>query len=83
MLTVDYLPSKKTITGIGQYYAEIVFKSHDAISQKLWAKLSLSVWLLHENMPVHKSLVAQRAVRDCEFLQLNHPAYSPPLGPSD
>ena len=31
---VDYLPSKKTV--IGQYYAEIMFKLYDAISQKRW-----------------------------------------------
>jgi len=43
----------------------------------------LSVWLLHDNAPVHKSLVAQQAVCDCVFLQLNHPAYSPDLAPSD
>ena len=63
---VDYLPSKKTI--IGQYCAEIMFKLYDAISQKHRWKLSLSVWLLHDNATVHKSLVAQQAVRDCGFL---------------
>ena len=78
---VDYLPSKKTI--IGQYYAEIMFKWYDAISQKRRGKLSLSVWLLHDNAPVHKSLDTQPAVCDCGFLQLNHPAYSPDLAPND
>ena len=57
---VDYLPSNKTI--IGQYYAEIMFKLYDAISQKRREKMSLSVWFLHDNTPVHKSLVAQQAV---------------------
>jgi len=69
---VDYLPSKKTI--IGQYYTEIMFKFYDDISQKRRGELSLTVWLLHDNALVHKSLVAQNAVRDCGFLQLNHPA---------
>ena len=78
---VDYLASKKTI--IGQYYAEITFKLYDAMSQKRWGKLSSSVWLLHDNAPVHKLLVAQQAVLDCVFLQLNHTAYSPDLAPSD
>ena len=63
---VDYLPSKNTI--IGQYYTEIMFKLYDAISQKRQGKLSLSVWLLHDNAPVYKSLVAQQAVCDCGFL---------------
>ena len=60
-----------------------MFKLYDAISQKRRGKLSLSVWLFHDSAPVHKSLVAQQAVRDCGFLQLNHPAYSPDPAPSD
>ena len=43
----------------------------------------MSVLLLNDNAPVHKSLVAQQAVRDCVFLQLNQPAYSPDQAPSD
>jgi len=38
---------------------------------------------LHDNAPVHKSMIAQEAVRDCGFVQLDHPAYSPDLAPSD
>jgi len=41
------------------------------------------VWVFHDNAPAHKSLVAQQALCDCEFVQLNHPAYSPDLAPSD
>ena len=76
-----YLPPKNTITG--QYYAELVFKSREAIKQKRRGKLSLSVWLLHDNAPVHKSLVAQQAIHDCGSVQLNHPAYTPDLILSD
>jgi len=43
----------------------------------------LGVWLFHDSAPVHKSLVAQQAVCDCEFVQLNHPAYSLDLAPSN
>ena len=28
-------------------------------------------------------MIAQEAVRDCDFVQLDHPAYSPELAPSD
>jgi len=35
---VDYLPSKKTF--IGQYYAEIMFKLYNAVSEKRQGKLS-------------------------------------------
>jgi len=33
-------------------------------------------------MTVHKSLVAQQALCNCEFVALNHPAYSLDLAPS-
>ena len=32
---------------------------------------------------MHNSFVAQQARCDCEFVQLNSPAYSPDLAPSD
>jgi len=38
---------------------------------------------LHDNAPNDKSMIAQQAVRDCGFVQLDHPAYSPDLAPSD
>jgi [histone H3]-lysine36 N-dimethyltransferase SETMAR len=81
VLTIDYLPSKKTITG--QYYAELTLKWREAIKQKRRGKLSLGVWLLHDNAPVQKSMVAQQALQDFGFVQLNHLAYSPDLAPSD
>ena len=43
----------------------------------------LGVCLFRENAPVHKSFVAQLALCNCEFVQLNHPAYSPDLAPSN
>ena len=81
LLIVDCLSSKKTT--IGQYYAEIMFKLYDAIKQKRQGQLSLSVWLLYNNTPVHMSLFALQAVHDCGFLQPNHPAYSPDMAPSN
>ena len=46
-------------------------------------KLAAAVLLLHDNAPLHKSRVAQAAIRECKFEQLNHPPYSPDLAPSD
>ena len=39
--------------------------------------------MLHDNAPIRKSMIAQQAVCDCGFVQLDHPAYSPDLAPSD
>jgi len=41
------------------------------------------VWLFHDNAPAHKLQVAQQALCNCEFVQLNHPANCPDLAPSD
>ena len=43
----------------------------------------MEVCLLYDNARVHKSVVAQQAICDCEFLQLSHPEYSQGLGPSN
>jgi len=43
----------------------------------------LWVWRFHDNAPAHKSLVAQQALCNCEFVQLNRPAYSLHLAPSN
>ena len=58
-------------------------KLRDAIKEKRRGMLTRGVWLLRDNAPIHKSMIAQQAVRDCGFVQLDHPAYSSDLAPSD
>jgi len=81
LLLIDYLPPKTTMNG--QYYASLLLKLRDAIQEKRRGMLMRGVWLLHDNAPIHKSMIAQQAVRDCGFVQLDHPAYCPDLAPSD
>ena len=38
---------------------------------------------MHDKAPIHKSMIAQQAVHDCGFVQLDHPTYSADLAPSD
>jgi len=45
--------------------------------------LTRGVWLLHDNAPIYKSMITREAVGDCGFVELDHPAYSPDLAPSD
>ena len=54
-----------------------------AIKGERRGKLAAGVLLLHDNAHVHKSRVAQAAIRECKFEQINHPPYSPDLAPSD
>jgi len=67
----------------GKYYASLLLKLRDAIKEKRRGMLMRGVWLLHDNAPIHKSMIAQQAVRNCGFVQLGHPTYSPDLSPSD
>ena len=78
---IDYKPAGTSITG--EYYANVIKQLRVAIKEKRRGKLAAGVLLLHDNAPVHKSRVAQAAIRECKFEQLNHPPYSPDLAPSD
>jgi len=42
----------------GQYYASLLLKLHDAIKEKRRGMLKQGVWLLHDNAPIHKSMIA-------------------------
>ena len=81
VLMVDHKPAGISITGA--YYADLMKQLRTAIKEKRRGKLSQGVLLLHDNAPVHKSRIAQAAIRECKFEQLNHPPYSPDLAPSD
>jgi len=43
--------------------------------------LTQGVWLLHDNAPVHKSMIAREGVHDCR--QLEHSHTDPELAASD
>ena len=81
----DYIDRyKRAGTSVtGEYYANVIKQLRVAIKEKRREKLAAGVLLLHDNAPVHKSRVAQAAIHECKFEQLNHPPYSPDLAPSD
>jgi len=66
-----------------QYYAKPTFKNSMSSSRNSHERCHLGVWLFHDNAPVHKSLIAQQDLCNCEFVQLNHPAYSLDLASSN
>ena len=78
---IDYKPAGTSITG--EYYANVIKQLRVAIKEKRRGKLAAGVLFLHDNALVHKSRVAQAAIRECKFEQLNHPPHSPDLAPSD
>ena len=81
IILIDYKPAGTSITG--EYYANVIKQLRVAIKEKRRGKLAAGVLLLHDNAPVHKSRVAQTAIRECKYEQINHPPYSPDLAPSD
>ena len=81
IILIDYKLAGTSITG--EYYANVIKQLRVAVKEKRRGKLAAGVLLLHDNAPVHKSRVAQAAIRECKFEQLNHPPYSPDLAPSD
>jgi histone-lysine N-methyltransferase SETMAR len=81
VLLTDYLPRGITING--PYYASMIERLRSAILKKRRGKVSRGVLLLHDNAPVHKCKVVQAVIRQSGFIELNHPAYSPDIAPSD
>lgn len=81
ILMIDYLPKKTTITG--EYYATLIKKLRECIKEKRRGKLTAGILLLQDNAPVHRAQVAMDALHDSGFTEIDHPAYSPDLAPSD
>lgn len=81
MLLIDYLTRGETIDG--SYYALLIEQLRVAILAKRPKKINHEVLLLHDNASVHKSNAVQGAIRKVNFVELNHPAYSPDIAPSD
>ena len=46
-------------------------------------KVSHGVLLLHDNAPIHKFNIVQAAIRQVGFIELNHPAYSLDIAPTN
>ena len=78
---MEFIPHKTTITG--DTYASTMVALCKNIKQKCRGKLSAGVVLLHDNAPAHKSCTLRAAIRNCGFVELKHPPYSPDLAPSD
>jgi histone-lysine N-methyltransferase SETMAR len=81
ILLIDFKERNTTVTG--EYYASLLHRLRDAIKEKRRGKLSRGVLLLHDNAPVHTSIVAKAAIEQVGFKELDHPPYSPDLAPSD
>ena len=80
MLT-GYSTPGNTIHGL--CYTSLIERLCSVILEKGQGEVSRVILLLHDNAPVHKSNVVQAAIRKAGFAELNHPAYSPDIAPTD
>ena len=83
VLLTDYLTGGKTMNG--SYDASLIEQLHATILAKRHRKINHEVLVLHDNASVHKSNVVQAAAirKAANFGEVNHPAYSPDIAPSD
>ena len=81
ILLFDFLPRGTTIND--PYYASILHQLHSPIREKQREKLMRGMLLLHDNASVHKSNIIQTAVQYIAFTELDHPAHSSDIAPSD
>ena len=81
ILLSEYLSGGTTISG--HYYASIIEGLRCDIPEKRHGKVSRGVLLFHDNAPVHKCKIVQAAIRKADFVELNDPAYSTGIVPSD
>ena len=81
VLLTEYLPRGATING--PYYASIIERLRSVIVEKQRGKVSHGVLLLHDNAPIHKCEIVQAATQQAGFIELNQPAFSPDIAPSD
>jgi len=77
--TVCILEKQLLVTIMQNQHSSYLMSSNRHIDESC----HLAVWLFHDNAPAQKSLVAQQVLCDCEFVQLNNPAYSPDLASDD
>ena len=79
VLLTEYLPRGTTING--PYYASIIERLRPVILEKARGKLRHGVLLLHDSAPIGKCKIVQAAIRQADFIELNHPAYSLDIAP--
>ena len=78
------IPVPKGSSVTGKFYRESVLTQHVDFYQKRRPSTGvLSIRLLHDNAPAHKSATVQEYLKESGLNVLDHPPYSPDLSPCD
>jgi len=78
---IDYLPKGQTINA--EYNSSLLVQMKDILKEKRHGKVTKGVLFLHDNAPAHRALATQKKLVYLGSQCLDHPSYSPHLGPSD
>ena len=81
VLLIEYPPRGTTISG--SCYAPITERLHSVIVEKGRGKVSHKVLLLHDNAPIEECNIVQAAILQVGFIELNQPAYSLDIAPTN
>jgi len=81
ILLTDYLPKGQTINA--EYYSSLMVQLKDILKEICRGKVTKGFLFLHDNAPAYRALETQKKLAYLGFQSLNHPPYSPDLGPSD
>lgn len=81
ILLIDYLAHGSTTDS--QYYESLIDLLRRAVLEKRRRKISHGALLFYENAPIHKSNIVQAVIHQAGFVELNHPAYSPDIAPTN
>jgi len=77
ILPTDYLPKSQTLNA--EYYSSLLVQLKDILKEKRCGKVTKGVLFLHDNAPVHRTLVTQKKLDYMSFQCIVHPPYSPDL----
>jgi len=79
ILLIHYLPKVQTINA--EYYSSLLIQLKKVLKEKHRGKFTKGVLFLHDNAPAHRTLATQKKLAYLGFQYLDHPPYSPDLGP--
>jgi len=79
--SIDYLPKGQTINT--EYYFSLLVQLKEILKEKHRGTITKVVLFLHDNVPAHRALAAQKKLAYLGFHCLDHPLYSQDVAPSD
>ena len=74
---IDYLPNGQTVNA--EYYSSLLVLLKDILKGKRRGKITKGFLQLHDNVPAHRALAAQKKLAYLGFQCLDHPPYTPDL----